>query len=187
MSLEVFLFTLLPSHLVVGVPIVKPLSKCARNCNLQLFPCSSPAPTVFRGWEKMRRNLFSLPQMVRCNMLHRTSIPSCYSEIPVIILSMAGVLAFRCSLCLCFLGTPNPPVHLVCVAASDCSLSALLREMYVFLGTLFGIALRTKVPLSLDLPSLIWKPLVCGRRRISTSFWFCCPSCHAVYFFHLEC
>jgi hypothetical protein len=33
-------------------------------------------------------------------------------------------------------------------------------EMFQFLGKLIGISIRSRTPLSLDLPSLVWKPLV---------------------------
>jgi E3 ubiquitin-protein ligase HERC2 len=38
--------------------------------------------------------------------------------------------------------------------------SALHLNMYQFLGKLMGVAIRSRNPLSLDLPSIIWKPLV---------------------------
>ena len=38
--------------------------------------------------------------------------------------------------------------------------SALMLELYEFLGLLFGCCIRTGVRLPLDLPSFVWKPLV---------------------------
>lgn len=40
------------------------------------------------------------------------------------------------------------------------SQSSLHLAMYEFVGKLMGIAIRTKAPLPLDLPSAVWKPLV---------------------------
>lgn len=39
-------------------------------------------------------------------------------------------------------------------------LTGVLRQMFEFLGTLFGICIRTGVRFPLDLPAFVWKPLV---------------------------
>lgn len=53
----------------------------------------------------------------------------------------------------------NREKHVVNPAAT----SPLALEMYTFIGALFGIALRTKHTLALDLPSLVWKQVL-GER-----------------------
>jgi E3 ubiquitin-protein ligase HERC2 len=40
------------------------------------------------------------------------------------------------------------------------STSALHLSMYEFVGKLMGLAIRTRTPLDLDFPSIVWKPLV---------------------------
>jgi hypothetical protein len=45
--------------------------------------------------------------------------------------------------------------------------------MFEFFGKLMGIAIRSKNPLALDLPSMIWKPLVC----VGCPKFFCSVMC----------
>lgn len=54
---------------------------------------------------------------------------------------------------------PNPAFDGGAAGAADCTNSRHL-EMLSFLGRLMGVAIRSRQPLDLDLPSIVWKQIV---------------------------